>query len=657
MRREYKSPAKAYSVPEFFSNGWVENRRSRPAIFIFSLAGHLAFLTLLVLTDWSALRPLPIAPEAEILSAEGERKIVWYNLARDLPPVTPPNPILADDGARAEQRSARQTIVANDPGEVSGTQKIWDPASNRILAEDVPAPNIVAASPAPERFELKQADLSQPVAEPLSAGAAPVNQQAPAPDLRLEELMRIERLRFQQQTRERTAPAEKAIDGAPAPHIDPAISAAADLERLAAFERLRFQAEQRSIEQPAARPLDAGSAPEISPQIRAGLNLEQLAEFERLRFRMTVPAASAPGRQALDGQRAPDTGPAVTPAVNLSAVYRTEALRYSLARRALTAPSSEALARIANAPAPGLTGGSAGGTAPASGSPLNEALLGARSTLPRPAPPVANSKGQGSGTGGPGAGDLAVVGLNPSANANLNVPRGRRPGRFSASPDGGGNGRIGVPGVENGASVPNLSVSPARPGTSLASIPTVVAGEGRGAWRDSEKSDGVLLALNRLTGPGSLEQLSAADLERAAKAPPSPKERAPLEDRTVHTMAINMPNISSYQGSWIVRYAQLEEEKDETPFSAPAPIRKVDPKYVAQAALEGIEGEVLLYAVIQPDGAVGDAKVMRGIDERLDQSALEAIRKWQFKPASRGGEPIAVEALFSIPFQLTGLKP
>jgi len=344
--------------------------------------------------------------------------------------------------------------------------------------------------------------------------------------------------------------------------------------------------------------------------------------------------------------------------VNLTAVYRTEALRYSGATRTMTAPSSEALARIANAPAPDLTGGT-GGTAPASGSSLNEALIGARSTLPAPEPPAAaNRKEQGSGTGGPGTSDLAVVGLNPSANPDVNVPRGRLPGRCSASPDGGnGNGRIGVPGVEGGARVPNLSVSPTRPGASLASVPTVVPGQGRGEWRETKKSDSVLLALNRLTGPNSVEQLSAADLERAANAPPEPKERAPLEDRTVYTMAINMPNISSYQGSWIVRYAQLEKEENETPFSAPAPVRKVDPKYVAQAALEGIEGEVLLYAVIMPDGGVDGAKVMRGIDERLDQSALDAIRKWQFKPASRGGEPIAVEALFSIPFQLTGLQP
>jgi TonB family protein len=378
-----------------------------------------------------------------------------------------------------------------------------------------------------------------------------------------------------------------------------------------------------------------------------------------LRFRMSVPAASAPGRQVLGGGLAPVVGPAAAPPVNLSAVYRTEALRYAGATRALTAPSSEALARIANAPAPGLTAGSRSGTGAALGRPLNEALLGAHSTVPTPAPPTAsNGKGQGSGTGGRGTSDLAVVGLNPSPSSDVSVPRGRRPGRFSAAPDGGdGNGRIGVPGVENGARVPNLSVSAARPGASLASVPTVVPGEGRGAWRDSEKPDGVLLALNRLTGPGSVEQLSAADLERAAKAPPELKERAPLEDRTVYTMAINMPNISSYQGSWIVRYAQLEKEVDETPFSAPAPVRKVDPKYVAQAALEGIEGEVLLYAVIKPDGGVDAAKVMRGIDDRLDQSALEAIRKWQFKPASRGGEPIAVEALFSIPFQLTGLKP
>ena len=181
-------------------------------MFLLSLAGHLALVTCLVLTDWSALRPLPVTPNAEILLAESERKIVWYNLARDLPPVTPPQPIRGEEGARAEKRSARQTIVANDPGEASDTQKIWDPASNRILKEDVPAPNIVASSPAPERFELNQAKISQPAAEPLPAGAAPVNQQAAAPELRMEELVRMERLRFQQQARGRPAPATTGRD-------------------------------------------------------------------------------------------------------------------------------------------------------------------------------------------------------------------------------------------------------------------------------------------------------------------------------------------------------------------------------------------------------------------------------------------------------------
>jgi outer membrane biosynthesis protein TonB len=43
---------------------------------------------------------------------------------------------------------------------------------------------------------------------------------------------------------------------------------------------------------------------------------------------------------------------------------------------------------------------------------------------------------------------------------------------------------------------------------------------------------------------------------------------------------------------------------------------------------------------------------LRHLDDRLDQSAEEAMGKWQFEPALRNGQPVDVDALIEIPFRL-----
>ena len=37
---------------------------------------------------------------------------------------------------------------------------------------------------------------------------------------------------------------------------------------------------------------------------------------------------------------------------------------------------------------------------------------------------------------------------------------------------------------------------------------------------------------------------------------------------------------------------------------------------------------------------------------RLDRSAADALAKWQFQPAKRGGVPVDVDAVFEVPFRL-----
>ncbi len=133
-----------------------------------------------------------------------------------------------------------------------------------------------------------------------------------------------------------------------------------------------------------------------------------------------------------------------------------------------------------------------------------------------------------------------------------------------------------------------------------------------------------------------------------------------------------MPNITSSSGSWVIRFAELGTKQREDaiaagrknlkaaastePVSAPSPLLKVDPKYVRSAADEGIEGKVVLYAVIGQDGLVRQVRIMRSLDARLDESAVEAFSKWKFDPATSAGSPVDVEAVVEIPFQLAPLE-
>ena len=66
---------------------------------------------------------------------------------------------------------------------------------------------------------------------------------------------------------------------------------------------------------------------------------------------------------------------------------------------------------------------------------------------------------------------------------------------------------------------------------------------------------------------------------------------------------------------------------------------------------ENVSGTVILYAVIHVDGTVGNVRVLRGVDDRLDRFASEAISQWKFEPATKNGAPVDVEATFQIPFR------
>jgi len=42
--------------------------------------------------------------------------------------------------------------------------------------------------------------------------------------------------------------------------------------------------------------------------------------------------------------------------------------------------------------------------------------------------------------------------------------------------------------------------------------------------------------------------------------------------------------------------------------------------------------------------------VVKGLDARLDTSAVAALTQWRFEPATRDGRPVELEVLVQIPF-------
>jgi len=231
---------------------------------------------------------------------------------------------------------------------------------------------------------------------------------------------------------------------------------------------------------------------------------------------------------------------------------------------------------------------------------------------------------------------LAIVGLTPIDTPEIPKPPGSHEAGFSAGPR---------PKPEGGASIPA--------GAAVV-VPDLMA---HGGAPDANAA--VLSVLRPLTRERIVAEMMAG---RADPRPPAAiasvrTVKAPdprFDGRAVYTISIQMPNVTSFSGSWLVWFAERRPSTGTPPtdMQSPVALRKVDPKYYREAITDRIEGSVRLFAVIRKDGQVDAIEIIRGIDQRLDRSAAEALAKWLFEPAKRAGVPVDVDAVFEVPFHL-----
>jgi len=77
------------------------------------------------------------------------------------------------------------------------------------------------------------------------------------------------------------------------------------------------------------------------------------------------------------------------------------------------------------------------------------------------------------------------------------------------------------------------------------------------------------------------------------------------------------------------------------------------PTYPAMSRRLAEQGRVLFDVYILPNGTVGEIKLKRSSGHtRLDDAALEAVRRWRYVPAHRGNEPIPYWYVQPITFSL-----
>ncbi|MEE9234124.1 MAG: energy transducer TonB [Candidatus Acidoferrales bacterium] len=77
-----------------------------------------------------------------------------------------------------------------------------------------------------------------------------------------------------------------------------------------------------------------------------------------------------------------------------------------------------------------------------------------------------------------------------------------------------------------------------------------------------------------------------------------------------------------------------------------------DPEYSEQARKSKYQGTVVLWAVVDASGRARSVRVQKSLGMGLDEEALRAVQNWRFKPAERGGKPVAVYMTIEVNFTL-----
>lgn len=86
----------------------------------------------------------------------------------------------------------------------------------------------------------------------------------------------------------------------------------------------------------------------------------------------------------------------------------------------------------------------------------------------------------------------------------------------------------------------------------------------------------------------------------------------------------------------------------------PVLLERTEPDYPEVARKAGIQGAVILQAVIGTAGQIEELRVTGSVFPALDEVSLRAVRRWRSRPATRNGRAVRVLLWVTVEFRLRG---
>ncbi|MFZ2403707.1 MAG: energy transducer TonB [Methylobacter sp.] len=131
----------------------------------------------------------------------------------------------------------------------------------------------------------------------------------------------------------------------------------------------------------------------------------------------------------------------------------------------------------------------------------------------------------------------------------------------------------------------------------------------------------------------------------------------PVEQTSMPTAAVAAQETQATNSKPVLSAAK--EPADTQPYRSPsfnaAYLNNPAPNYPSVSRRLGEQGLVLLLVQVTADGTAGSVELQTGSgSSRLDQAALEAVKKWRFIPAKRGEQPVSASVTVPVRFSIEG---
>ena len=100
-------------------------------------------------------------------------------------------------------------------------------------------------------------------------------------------------------------------------------------------------------------------------------------------------------------------------------------------------------------------------------------------------------------------------------------------------------------------------------------------------------------------------------------------------------------------------FAKICSKKNPPPCATPPrAVFSPAPDYSGQALNAKYEGTCILMIVVSAEGRATNIRVTSSLGMGLDEKAIEAVKRWKFKPAMQDGKPVPVQLAVEVAFHL-----